>query len=55
MENPQRSQIDIRQSQEWASCLELYGWKSLRTSNGNNIEILNTKIGGFVKIQKPKY
>src|SRR3989344_69442 len=45
---------DIRQSDNWAECLKLYNWKAIKTSNGNNIYILKTPIGGFVKIQRPK-
>jgi len=45
---------DIRQSDNWAECLKLYNWNTFKTSNGNNIYILKTPVGGFVKIQRPK-
>lgn len=44
---------DIRQSPQWAECLNMYGWKSIRTSRNINVEVLKTPLGGFVKVQKP--
>lgn len=44
---------DIRQSEIWAKYLESMGWRSYKTSRNINIEILHTKIGGMVKIQRP--
>ncbi|EKD95655.1 MAG: hypothetical protein ACD_24C00407G0006, partial [uncultured bacterium] len=45
---------DIRQSDNWAECLKLYNWNTFKTSNGNNIYILKSPVGAFVKIQRPK-
>jgi lipid II:glycine glycyltransferase (peptidoglycan interpeptide bridge formation enzyme) len=58
MENTKTSKVktisDIRQSGEWADYLAWMGWKSFRTSGGVNVEIIKTKVGGIVKIQRPK-
>src|SRR5258708_18616458 len=56
MENSQTNQIDqpdIRQAPQWAECLSLYGWKSIKTSSGIDMEVLNNPLGGFIKVQKP--
>ncbi len=44
---------DLRQSQKWGEYLAWLGWKSVVTSSGVNLEILSTKIGAMVKIQRP--
>ena len=44
---------DVRQSQKWASYLELFGWKSTLL-NGINIELRKTIFGIVAKIQRPK-
>jgi len=53
MDTSKTNQIDLRQSQEWAVSLEMYGWKSVRTLDGVNIEIIANPIGSFAKVQKP--
>lgn len=44
---------DIRQANQWAESLKLYGWKSFKTTAGINVFIMNTFLGGFAKLQKP--
>src|SRR3989344_333796 len=56
MENPQNIEVisdDIRQSDEWAENMKMYGWDFIRTSGGINVGFLHTKLGAFVKIQRP--
>jgi lipid II:glycine glycyltransferase (peptidoglycan interpeptide bridge formation enzyme) len=44
---------DLRQSPNWATYLEWLGWRSVRTLGGANVEVMPTKIGGLVKVQRP--
>jgi len=46
---------NIRQSDNWAKYFETFGWKSHRTKNGTNIIYYPTKLGSFVKIQRPPF
>lgn len=57
MESPQSIKIitnDIRQSDEWAENMKMYGWDFIRTPGGINVGFLHSKLGSFVKIQRPR-
>lgn len=45
---------DIRQSNEWGENMKMYGWDFVRTPGGINVGFLHSKIGSFVKIQRPR-
>jgi lipid II:glycine glycyltransferase (peptidoglycan interpeptide bridge formation enzyme) len=54
METSETTKIaDIRQSPHWGKYLSWLGWRSYVTKRGINIEITPTKLGSFVKIQRP--
>ncbi len=45
---------DIRQSDEWAENMKMYGWDFIRTPGGVNVGFLHSRLGSFVKIQRPR-
>jgi len=54
METPEITKVaDLRQSPNWGKYLTWIGWKSFVTKNGINVEVMPTKLGGFVKVQRP--
>jgi lipid II:glycine glycyltransferase (peptidoglycan interpeptide bridge formation enzyme) len=45
---------DIRQSDPWSEYLASLGWKGFRTSNGVLFEVIQSRWGNVVKVQRPR-
>ncbi len=46
--------LDIRQSEPWSKYLNFLGWETFRTSSGINFQVMQSKLGNVVKVQRPK-